>query len=71
MIDKLSQSLATRAIHGSSNKDIHGSPHTPIYNITTHHRLMPEERIRRGISDAMLRPSVGLEDAADLQQVLA
>ena len=33
---------------------------------TTHHGLMPEERARRGISDAMLRLSVGLEDAADL-----
>lgn len=33
---------------------------------TTHHGLTPEERARRGISDAMLRLSVGLEDAADL-----
>jgi cystathionine beta-lyase/cystathionine gamma-synthase len=33
---------------------------------TTHHGLPPEERARRGISDAMLRLSVGLEDAADL-----
>jgi cystathionine gamma-synthase len=33
---------------------------------TTHHGLTPEERQRRGISDAMLRLSVGLEDAADL-----
>lgn len=42
---------------------------------TTHHGLSPEERTRRGISDAMLRLSVGLEDAqdliADLQQALA
>jgi cystathionine beta-lyase/cystathionine gamma-synthase len=41
---------------------------------TTHHGLAPEERARRGISDAMLRLSVGLEDAddliADLQQAL-
>jgi len=29
------QSLATCAIHGSSSKDAHGSPHTPIYNTTT------------------------------------
>lgn len=28
-------SLATLAIHGSSIKDAHGSPHTPIYNTTT------------------------------------
>jgi len=33
---------------------------------TTHHGLTPEERERRGISDAMLRLSVGLEDPADL-----
>lgn len=41
---------------------------------TTHHGLTPEERTRRGISDAMLRFSVGLEDAedliADLEQAL-
>jgi cystathionine gamma-synthase len=33
---------------------------------TTHHGLTAEERARRGISDAMLRLSVGLEDAGDL-----
>lgn len=33
---------------------------------TTHHGLSPEERARRGISEGMLRLSVGLEDAADL-----
>lgn len=33
---------------------------------TTHHGLTSEERTRRGISDAMLRLSVGLEDAEDL-----
>ena len=33
---------------------------------TTHHGLTSEERARRGISDAMLRLSIGLEDAADL-----
>jgi cystathionine beta-lyase/cystathionine gamma-synthase len=33
---------------------------------TTHHGLPPEERARRGISDAMLRLSIGLEDAEDL-----
>ena len=41
----------------------------------THHGLTPEERARRGISDAMLRLSIGLEDAddliADLNQALA
>jgi cystathionine beta-lyase/cystathionine gamma-synthase len=42
---------------------------------TTHHGLTPEERARRGISDAMLRLSVGLEDptdlVADLEQALS
>lgn len=33
---------------------------------TTHHDLTPQERARRNISDAMLRLSVGLEDAEDL-----
>ncbi|HSD60986.1 MAG TPA: aminotransferase class I/II-fold pyridoxal phosphate-dependent enzyme [Burkholderiales bacterium] len=33
---------------------------------TTHHGLTPAERARRGISDAMIRLSVGLEDAEDL-----
>lgn len=32
---KTPQGLATRAIHGSSSKDAHGSPYTPIYNTTT------------------------------------
>src|SRR5690625_1284869 len=30
-----SQGQSTRAIHGSSFKDQHGAPHTPIYNTTT------------------------------------
>jgi cystathionine gamma-synthase len=42
---------------------------------TTHHGLSAEERARRGISDSMLRLSVGLEDVddliADLNQALA
>jgi len=33
---------------------------------TTHHGLTPEERARRGISDAMIRLSIGLEDPDDL-----
>ncbi|MBK1632075.1 cystathionine gamma-synthase [Thiohalocapsa halophila] len=41
---------------------------------TTHHGLTPEERQRRGISDAMIRLSIGLEDpaelVADLEQAL-
>lgn len=41
---------------------------------TTHHGLAPEERARRGISDTMIRLSIGLEDAddliADLEQAL-
>jgi cystathionine gamma-synthase len=42
---------------------------------TTHHGLSPQERKRRGISDGMIRLSVGLEDSAeliaDLEQALA
>jgi cystathionine beta-lyase/cystathionine gamma-synthase len=37
---------------------------------TTHHGLTPEERRRRGISDTMLRLSMGLEAAEDLIQDL-
>lgn len=41
---------------------------------TTHHELTPAERARRGISDSMLRLSVGLEAVedliADLEQAL-
>ena len=33
---------------------------------TTHHGLSVEERARRGITDTMIRLSIGLEDAADL-----
>ncbi len=33
---------------------------------TTHHGLTPTERLRRGIIDAMIRLSVGLEDSLDL-----
>ena len=33
---------------------------------TTHHGLTPEERSRRGITDGMVRLSVGLEDTQDL-----
>ena len=33
---------------------------------TTHHGLSAEERNRRGISDAMIRLSVGLENLDDL-----
>ena len=37
---------------------------------TTHQRLGPEERARMGISDGMVRLSVGLEDAEDLKEDL-
>lgn len=33
---------------------------------TTHHGLTPEERARRGITDTMIRLSIGLEEAEDL-----
>ncbi|MHA7652924.1 trans-sulfuration enzyme family protein [Mycobacterium sp. ML4] len=38
---------------------------------TTHHGLTPQERAQRGISDGMIRLSVGLEDADDLIADLA
>lgn len=38
---------------------------------TTHERVGPEERARMGIGDGLLRLSVGLEDAADLQEDVA
>jgi cystathionine gamma-synthase/methionine-gamma-lyase len=38
---------------------------------TTHHGLEPHERSRRGIADAMIRLSIGLEDPADLISDLA
>jgi O-succinylhomoserine sulfhydrylase len=38
---------------------------------TTHQRLSPEARAELGISDAMLRLSIGLEDADDLIQDLS
>jgi O-succinylhomoserine sulfhydrylase len=42
---------------------------------TTHQRLTPEQRAALGISDGLLRLSVGLEDAgdliADLEQALS
>ena len=33
---------------------------------TTHHGLMPEERLKRGITDSMIRFSIGMEAASDL-----
>jgi O-succinylhomoserine sulfhydrylase len=38
---------------------------------TTHQRLKPEERAELGISDGLLRLSVGLEDPEDLMEDLA
>lgn len=42
---------------------------------TSHHGLSPEDRARRGITETMVRLSIGIEDAADLvadlQQALA
>ena len=38
---------------------------------TTHHGLTPQERAERGISDGMVRLSIGLEDADDLIADLA
>ncbi|MGZ9149080.1 MAG: PLP-dependent transferase, partial [Candidatus Deferrimicrobiaceae bacterium] len=33
---------------------------------TTHHGLTPEERQKRGITDSMIRFSIGMEAAEDL-----
>jgi cystathionine beta-lyase/cystathionine gamma-synthase len=33
---------------------------------TTHHGLAPEERQKRGITDSMIRFSIGMEAAEDL-----
>jgi len=33
---------------------------------TTHHGLTPEERLKRGITDSMIRFSIGMEAAEDL-----
>jgi len=38
---------------------------------TTHGRLKPEERLRAGINESLLRVAVGLESVADLQSDLA
>ncbi|HTM85278.1 MAG TPA: PLP-dependent transferase, partial [Mycobacterium sp.] len=38
---------------------------------TSHHGMPPAERAHRGISDGMIRLSIGLEDAADLIADLA
>ena len=35
MSNNKTHGLATRAIHGHSARDAHGSPHIPIYNTTT------------------------------------
>jgi O-succinylhomoserine sulfhydrylase len=37
---------------------------------TTHHRLSPEERLAIGITDGLIRLSVGLEDVDDLKEDL-
>ncbi|HEY2890831.1 MAG TPA: PLP-dependent transferase, partial [Dongiaceae bacterium] len=34
---------------------------------TTHQRLSPEARAKQGISDSMVRLSVGLEDPLDIE----
>ena len=38
---------------------------------TTHQRLTPEARLAAGVTDGMLRISVGLEDPADVCEDLA
>jgi len=38
---------------------------------TTHHRLTDEQRVEAGISDSLIRLSIGLEDVSDLTRDLA
>jgi O-succinylhomoserine sulfhydrylase len=38
---------------------------------TTHQRLSPEARAQQGITDGMVRLSLGLEDLADIEADLA
>ena len=38
---------------------------------TTHQRLSPEERAAMGVTDGMIRLSVGLEDVEDIKADLA
>ncbi len=38
---------------------------------TTHQRLQPDERLRMGITDGLVRISVGLEDADDIKEDIA
>jgi cystathionine beta-lyase len=38
---------------------------------TSHRTLVPEERHRAGISDGLVRVSVGIEDSADIIQDFA
>ena len=47
----MKEGLTTRCAHAG---EPHGSPHAPLCT-TTHPDMPPEERARRGISDAMLR----------------
>jgi len=70
----MKEGLTTRRAHAGEPHDPHGSPHSSLCT-TTHPDMTPDERARRGISVAMLRLSVGLEDAddpiTDLEQALA
>lgn len=69
----MKEGLTIRCAHAGEPHDPHGSPHAPLCT-TTRHGMPPEERARCGLLDAMLRLSVGLEDAddliADLEQAL-
>ena len=38
---------------------------------TTHSRLSPEDRVRAGISDGLVRIAVGLESVDDIQKDIA
>ena len=50
--------LSTRCVHAGEIRDASGSHPTPLYSTTTF-------AFDSGINDAMIRLSVGLEDAED------
>lgn len=59
--------FSTRCVHAGTYFDAaSGGACSPVFLSTSHRRLSPQERQQAGISDALVRVSVGIEDAADL-----
>src|SRR3989304_5457132 len=61
---------STRAVSITANRGDTKSP-VPHPATTTHGRLTPEQRQDAGISDGLIRISVGLEDVEDMKKDLA